>query len=202
MKGSRAAIVIMALLAAPPASLAMNNYDDPRVILSYMDRSLDGPQDILRVKTTITTDDRLAFQVKTRAGEAQPQAADYILLDVQHDRSYRYLLPVDPSLGDRVLAYTAEHAADSPLKAGSTLSQPGTSAFLAGRIPNGVEYSVPLTWLDYGAKIAFDAYTLRGQVLPEGFLIEEIYDRAVKGSQEQRLVSPIMLLNNLCATRR
>jgi hypothetical protein len=196
------AIVIMALLAAPPASLAMNNYDDPRVILSYMDRSLDGPQDILRVKTTITTENQLTFQVKTRAGESPTQVADYVLLEVQHERFYRYLLPLDPALGDQVLAYTAEQTTDSPLVAGTTLSQPGSSAFRAGHIPNGVEYSVPLTWLDYGAKIAFDAYTLRGQILPEGFLIEEIYDRAAKGRQERRLVSPIMLLNNLCATRR
>ena len=195
-------IVIIAFLAAAPASQAMNNYDDPRVILSYMDRSLDGPQDILRVKTAISSDDRLTFQVKTRAAETPVQAADYILLEIQHDRFYRYLLPLDPALGEQVLAYTAEHTAESSLEAGSTLSQPGASAFLAGRVPNGVEYSVPLTWLDYGAKIAFDAYTLRGQVLPEGFMIEEIYDRAAKGSQEKRLISPIMLLNNLCATRR
>ncbi|MDG2335197.1 MAG: hypothetical protein P8Q97_13305 [Myxococcota bacterium] len=208
MIGQPMTIALVSLLAMAQPGLAMNNYDNPRVILSYMDKSLDGPRDILRVTTAISAEGQLTFQIKTREGKYSPQDEDYMILEVQQQNSHHFLVPLNPALGEAVLAYTAEHPGEPEphpaaraLESGSALSLASIPAFSAKRIAKGFEFSVPLTWLDYGKGIVFDAYTARGQLLADTFVIEEVYDRAAKGDRERRLVSPIMLLNNLCATR-
>ena len=79
---------------------------------------------------------------------------------------------------------------------------PGDGVFRARRVPRGVEFLVPLAWIDYREKIAFDAFTIRGRPSGAGFVIDEVYDQAGKGRREVRRISPITLLNNLCATRK
>ena len=202
---SRACVVLIAFLAASPVALAMNNYDDPRTILSYMDPSLAGARDILRVTTAIAGDEFVVFQVKTREEGAGSGEGDYALLQLWQDRSHQLLIPLAPELGEGVLYYegaTLSAGASHTLTGGELGAASGASAFTARRIPRGVEFVVPLAWLDYGKKMGFDAYTVRGRPVGDGFVIEEVLDRAAKGRPEERLISPIMLLNNLCATRR
>ena len=205
MRVPRTATAVILLLAAAPGVLAMNNYDDPRMILSYMDKSLPGARDILRVTTSISNDDELIFRVKTRAEAKKATSGDYLLLQVRQSRSHQFLVPIGPEFGDSVLAYQEDPLApgDSPdLQPGNSLSSSGASALNARRIANGVEFVVPLTWLDFSEKIGFDAYAVRGQASADNFLISEVYDRAAKGMKRDRMISPITLLNNLCATRR
>ena len=78
----------------------------------------------------------------------------------------------------------------------------GNGGFTARRVPRGVEFRVPLAWIDYSEKIAFDAFTIRGRLADTTFRIEEVYDQAGKARKEERRVSPVTLLNNLCATRK
>ena len=195
----------LALLLVAPQSFAMNNYDDPRVVLSYMDRSLSGERDILRLTTTVVDDAYLVFEIKTRTPEGGTHTDDYLLLEISQGRSHQLLIPIDPELGDTVVDYESELAPSGksrPLLGSSLGAGSGETAFRARRIPQGVEFRVPLSWIDYREKIAFDAYTIRGRPSAENFDIEEVYDRAGKGQKEQRHVSPITLLNNLCATRK
>lgn len=195
---------IVALFAASPVP-AMSNYDDPRVVLSYMDRSLSGARDILRVTTSVSGDTHLVFEVKTRAADSDPEAHDYVLLQISQGRSYQLMVPIDPDSGDVVLDYERELApgggartlAGSELTAGS-----GDPGFTARRVPRGVEFWIPLAWVDYSEKIAFDAFTVRGQPSDRTFWIDEVYDQADKARKEERRVSPVTLLNNLCATRK
>ena len=202
----RAAIgLAICILGASFPVLGMSNYDDPRLVLSYMDKSLDGARDILRLAITVRGETHLVFEVKTRASEEEPQAQDFVLLQVSQDDTRHLLVPIDPALGDAVLDYEAE----SPLKpreagfAGSRLRvAPGDDVFRARRVPLGVEFLVPLAWIDYREKVAFDAFTIRGRASGTGFLIDEVYDQAGKGRREERRISAITLLNNLCATRR
>ena len=194
----------LCLLCAAPPCLAMNNYDDPRVILSYMDKSLPGAQDILRVTTAISGD-RLVFQVKTREQLQVPGERDYLLLQVWQNRSHQILVPLGAGRADTVLSYASDaqpNRTTHTLKRGELSRSSGASNFTVRRVPHGVEFLVPLTWLDYGQKIGFDAYTVRGQAKRSSFEIEKIYDRAAKGHHPERLISPILLLNKLCATRR
>ena len=186
-------------------ALAMNNYEDPRVVLSYMDKSLDGSRDILRLTTAVDGNTHLVFEVKTRAEHRDPQPGDYVLLEISQGQSHQLLVSIDPELGDDVLVYEQDLApggsirslAESSLKAGSR-----EGVFSVRRVPRGVEFLVPLDWIDYREKIAFDAFTIRGQRSGASFRVAEIYDQAGKGQKERRLFSPITLLNNLCATRK
>ena len=200
----RAAVLVLGLLSVASPCFAMNNYDDPRVILSYMDKSLLGAQDILRVTTTIS-DDRLVFQVKTREQAQLPGENDYLLLQFWQNRSHQILIPLGAGRGDTVLSYVSDAGPDPTthvLAPGELSNSSGSPSFTVRRIPRGVEFLVPVTWLDYSQELGFDAYTVRGKVGPTSFAIETIYDQAAKGHHGERFISPFMLLNKLCATRK
>jgi len=191
------------LLAAP--GLAMNGYDDPRVVLSFMDRSLQAAHDILRLTTRISGDEELVFQVKLRGEVAQTRGDEYVLLQLQHQRSHLWLVPLGSSEGGASLSYQGDPfdlEGSRRISNGQLDVAAAEAGFTARHIPHGVEFSIPLSWLDYGEEIGFDAYTVQGRPTETSFVIEEIYDRAIKGSMVERRVSPIMLLNNLCATRK
>ena len=193
------------LMAALPG-IAMNNYDDPRIVLSYMDKDLDPARDILRLHTDISDEQQLVFQVKMRGEGESASRGDYVLLQVWQERAHLWLVPLGSSdPGDRALAYegsTALRGLSQTLESGEIDASLREADFTVKRISRGVEYAVPLEWLDYGQKVGFEAYTVRGRKTESSFVIEEIYDRAAKGDREQHIVSPIMLLNNLCATRK
>jgi len=193
---------ILALGAALPLA-AMSNYDDPRVVLSYMDKSLDGARDILRLATAVEGDTHLVFEVKTRASEREPQDQDFVSLQISQGETRHLLVPIDPASGNSVVNYEVDSAQGAAGLAGVRLrAVPEAGVFRARRVPRGVEFLVPLSWIDYREKIAFDAFTLRGRASGEDFLVDEVYDQAGKGRTETRRVSAITLLNNLCATRK
>ena len=183
----------------------MNNYDDPRVVLSYMDSSLEPARDILRLTTEVSDNQELVFQVKMRGEGAKSGARDYVLLQVWQDRSHLWLVPLRLDQAEGVLAYEMDRVipdSSQVLVTGELAALAGDLDFTASRIQRGVEFSVPLSWLDYREEIGFDAYTVRGRPAGDSFVIEEVYDQAAKGSRDPHRVSPIKLLNNLCATRR
>ena len=197
--------VSLVLMIMVPAS-AMNNYDDPRTLLSYMDRSLAPARDILRVATRVSADNHLVFQVKTRGERATPQLSDFVLLQIWQGKSHEILVPVDAALGDAVVVYVRDLDAkgDTQALVGSELEALGErDVFSAKRVPRGIEFSVPLNWIEFDQKIGYDAYTIRGNFVGQSFMIEEVYDQAGKGrGKKARRFSAITLLNNLCATRK
>lgn len=183
----------------------MNNYDDPRIVLSYMDKSLKPGRDILRLTTEISDNQELVFQVMMRGEGAESGVRDYLVLQVWQDRSHLWLVPLLRNHDNGILAYASNAMIGGSPAHLSPGDQPiflSERTFTADYIERGVEFAVPLSWLNYAEEIGFDAYTVRGRPVEDSFVVEEVYDRAAKGSQEQRRVSPITLLNNLCATRR
>ena len=58
-------VTFFLLLCSTPV-LAINNYDDPQKLLSYMDQALTPELDILHVTSVISLDDHLIFEVKMR----------------------------------------------------------------------------------------------------------------------------------------
>ena len=190
-------------LAAP--CLAMNSYDDPRTVLSYMDRSVEPARDILRLTTETSEDQGLVFQVKLRGEGSGAGPGDYLLLQIWQGRAYRWLVPLDPDTDLPVLAYQGPKEASAGaavLSSGPMRGDRRQVEFASRHIPSGVEFEIPLSWLDYGTKIGFDAYTVTGRTQGHAFVIDEVHDRAAKGDRAARRVSPFALLNNLCATRR
>jgi len=192
-------------LAVTAPCLAMNTYEDPRTVLSYMDKSLQAGHDILRLTTDVTENEDLVFQVKTRGEAAESGGRDYVLLQVWQKRLHLWLIPLGSSEEHAVLAYEGDPAAKGRSQAivdGKLDVSVAAAEFSAAHIRSGVEFTVPLSWIDYREQIGFDAYTIRGRTAGNSFVVEKVYDRAAKGSRVEPRVSPIKLLNNLCATRR
>lgn len=197
--------VVVALLGGGLTAQAMSTYDDPRVVLSYMDKALTGERDILRVATSVLGDEYLIFEVKTRADEGGSGRDDYVLLEISQRRSHQFLIPIGAEFGAAVRIYEREPAPDggsgglegSELKAGES-----EGGFTSRRVRHGVEFQVPLAWIDFREGISFDAFTVRGRSSGDTFRVEQVYDQAGKGRTAAAPFSPIMLLNNLCATRR
>lgn len=195
--------IFLTLCAAPV--LSMNNYDDPRKLLSYMDRALPPALDILRVTTKITPENQLIFQVKMRGESSDLAQNEYILLHITHGDHYALLIPANKnSPVSAILLKQAPHTAlDQRMKLAKVFerqSQPAT--FQANHIHHGVNFSLPVDWIDFGNTLGYDAYTVQARLTDDTVHIEKIYDRAGKGRKIAKQFSAITFVNTLCATRR
>ena len=199
-------LVIFVLTGISPVS-AMNIYDDPRILLSYMDRSLAPEQDILRVTVNVTPDNYLVFQVMARGEQSGEENSDHFLLRITNGKSYVLLAPIDKEKGEKVFMY------EDALESDSKLSEPAIlpltfktsdlqAKFSARHIRNGVEFSIPLDVINFGNNFGYDAYTVQASIQAHSLKIDEIYDQARKGSGEVKQYAAITLLNRLCATRK
>ena len=64
------------------------------------------------------------------------------------------------------------------------------------------EFNLPLDWLNFGAHLGFDAYTVQARIDGNSLEISKIYDRARKGRQGNKLISTITLLNKIRSPQR
>ncbi|HBV20863.1 MAG TPA: DUF1292 domain-containing protein [Nitrosomonas sp.] len=200
-----ALLLIVFMLAGIPPVLAMSNEDDPRILISYMDKALTPELDILRV-TAQALPDSLVFQIKTRGERTGGESGDYLLLHITHGKSYTLLVPVNKAEQDKILMYegaaiqSAHNTLSEPIKLSRKLDP--QTGFSAQRIHHGVEFSVPLDWIDFGNDFGYDAYTAQVEIQDHAIQINELYDQAGKGRKEKKQYSAITLINKLCATRR
>ena len=200
-------LTVLVLTGISPVS-AMNIYDDPRILLSYMDRSLAPEQDILRVTANVTPDNHLVFQVKTRGEQSGGENSDHFLLRITNGKPYVLLVPIDKEKGDKVYMYEDILESENNILS-ETAVMPNTfkasnlqAEFSARHIRNGVEFSIPLDVINFGNNFGYDAYTVQASIQPHSLEIDEIYDQARKGSGEVKQYAAITLLNKLCATRK
>lgn len=198
-------VLLPLLIIASVTASAMQIDADPRVIVSFMDKSLSPELDILSVATDISADNHLVFQVKTRGERADGEARDHLLLRILHGKIYGFLIPINKEDGNKVLMY------ESALQHGSTelpqvleTSRGNTPAVAlnANRIVNGAEFILPLDWVDFGEDFGFDAYTVKAHLQGNTVEITEIYDQAGKGRGEHNIFSAVTLLNKLCTPQR
>ncbi len=70
-------VAFFLLLCGTPV-LAINNYDDPQKLLSYMDQALTPELDILRITSKISLDDHLIFEFKMRGESLHAKQDKYI----------------------------------------------------------------------------------------------------------------------------
>lgn len=200
-------LVIFVLTGISPVS-AMNIYDDPRILLSYMDRSLTPEQDILRVTVNVTPDNHLVFQVKARGEQSGGENSDHFLLRITNGQSYVLLVPIDKEKDEKVFMYE-----DTLEPENNSLSEPAMmpitfkasilqAEFRARHIRNGVEFSIPLEVINLGNDFGYDAYTVQASIQAHTLQINKVYDQAGKGRGEVKQYAAITLLNKLCATRK
>lgn len=201
----RAVVLLPLLIIGSLTASAMQIDADPRTIVSFMDKALPPELDILSVATDISPDDRLVFQVKTRAERTEGNPADYLLLRILHGKVHAFLIPINKEDGHKILAYESALQSDNPVlpKTLEATREIGLPAGLdARRIVNGAEFVLPIDWIDFGGDFGFDAYTVKASVQGNVVKIAEIYDQAGKGRGGKNTFSAITLLNKLCTPQR
>lgn len=200
-------LAIFVLTGISPVS-AMNIYDDPRILISYMDRSLTPEQDILRVTVNVTPDNFLVFQVKTRGEQHGREHSDHFLLRVTNGKPYILLVPIDKEMGDKVFMYEDAIESENNMLLESAIKPITFNAsdlqtkISARHIRNGVEFSIPLDAINFGNNFGYDAYTVQASMQADTLQINRVYDQAGKGRGEVKQYAAITLLNKLCATRK
>jgi hypothetical protein len=197
--------MIFIMLAGIGPVFAMSNYDDPRMLLSFKDKSLTPELDILRVKVKVSLDNQLIFEVKTRGERINGETGDYFLLQFINGKSYTLLVSINRIKGDKVLVYenTLQSKPNTPSFLPKGLKKLSPKAgFSAIRIHHGIEYFIPIDWIDFGNDFSYDVYTAQASIQGDTLHIGEVYDQAGKGRKEEKRFSAITLLNELCTTRK
>jgi hypothetical protein len=184
---------------------AMQINADPRTIVSFMDKSLPPELDILSVTTDISPDNHLVFQVKTRGEREQGEVADHLLLRILHGKVYVFLVPINKGDGDKILMYESMlqpdyHVLSQVLEQSRVNDMPGH--LKVERVARGVEFTLPLEWIDFGKDFGFDAYTVSAHVQGGTLEISRVHDQAGKGRGGSNMFSAVTLLNKLCTPQR
>jgi len=198
-------VLIMQLLLITGPVAAMQIEADPRTIISFMDKSLPPELDILRVTTDISPENHLIFQVHTKAERLSDGDGDYMVLSIQHEKTYVLLMPLNRKPDEEISIYAGELRPGIPISTikfkESEISRIHTD-FSARYIDRGVEFTVPLNWINFGADFGFDAYTVRANKQANILQIITIYDQARKGRIEEEPISAITLLNTICSPKK
>lgn len=198
-------LLLILLFTMAESAFAMRLDADPRSIISFLDKSIAPELDILRVKTDISPDNHLIFQVKTKGEWTDVNDHDYLLLQILHEKTYALLVPLNEEVGGKVLVFEGELQTDNPLtsisfkKSDTPIIHTG---FSAEYIARGAEFTVPLEWINFGADFSFDAYTIQAKVEGDSLEISEVYDQARKGRPQEKKISAITLLNNICSPKK
>ncbi len=191
------------MIARPVA--AMQIEADHRTISSFMDKSLTPALDILQVTTDISADNHLLFRVKTRGEQVDEENNDYVLLQILHEKTYLFLLPLNKTKTEKALVY--EGTLDPENHKLSETSGKFTeynlpAGFTATRTVRGAEFTIPLDWINYAADFNFDAYTIQASTPGNTLQIDKVYDQARKGRKEEKRYSAITLLNKICSPKK
>jgi len=197
-------VLILLIFMVGPVS-AMNIEADPRTITSFMDRSLSPELDILRVTTDISPDNHLVFQVKTKGEWDNGEDNDYLLLQILHEKTYVLLIPLNEEKGSDILIYEGDLQSESHLMSTAFSESELTNlhaGFNAKRITRGAEFTVPLDWVNFGADLSYDAYTVQAEMKDNSLQISKVYDHARKGRPEEKRITAITLLNNICSPKK
>lgn len=193
----------LSLLVGP--AVAMQLEADPRVIISFMDKSLPPELDILRVTSDVTPDNHLVFQVQTKGERVGGESNDYVMLHIQHEKTYALIIPLNSDANEAVRIYEAALEPDSPLTAITFKESPLSSeyaGFDATRIERGTKFTMPLDWINFGADFGFDAYTVEATVEEDTLQINAVHDQARRGRAQPKQISAITLLNNICSPKK
>ena len=197
------ALILLFFMVGPVS--AMNIEADPRTIISFMDRSISPELDILRVTTDISPDNHLVFQVKTKGKWDNGEDNDYLLLQILHEKTYALLIPLNEKKESRILVYEGDLQSESQLISIAFSESALTNlhaGFDAKHIHRGAEFTVPLDWVNFGADFSFDAYTVQAEVQDNSLQISKVYDQARKGRPEEKRITAITLLNNICSPKK
>lgn len=197
--------VILFMIMESVFSMKIN--PDPRVVVSFMDKSISPELDILRITADISPNNsHFVFQVKTRGERMQGDSKDYLLLHLTHGKTYVLLLPINKEKENQILVYEripqSSNNDQSPIL-GKFRKNSHLMNFNVIPIFRGGEFSVPLDWINFNKNFSFDAYTVQARIEGDVLEISKIYDWARKGKIQgnENQLSAITLLNKICAPK-
>lgn len=198
-------ILIVILFMATKSVFSMTIDPDPRIIVSFMDKTISPELDILRVMAGISSDNNhLIFEVKTRGERLQGSKRDYLLLHITHGKTYVLLLPINKEKENQVIVYERLSQSNGDDHASPILGRFTRNSSLMNfniiPISQGGEFSIPLDWIDFNTNLSFDAYTVQAKVKGNTLEIDKVYDWARKGRTHinKESLSAITLLNKIC----
>ena len=196
-------LVSFFLITAPVS--AMKIEADPRTIISFMDSSLPPELDILRVTADVSEDNHLIFQVQTKGERISGKNDDYLLLNILHEKTYALIIPLNKETKESIQVYEGELHPEKQLTSiafkKSEINNEHTG-FSVRRVNRGVEFTIPLDWINFGADFGFDAYTIQASTNEGALHINEVYDQARRGRPQEKRISAITLLNNICSPKK
>jgi hypothetical protein len=193
----------LALVVSPVYGMRIDA--DPRMIISFVDQSLPPELDILRVTTYISDDNHLIFRIQTKGDRITGDRNDYVLLNIQHEKTYAMIIPINKETDEPVRIFEGELLSSRPmtsiaLKQSSLSGEPGE--FNAKHVARGVEFGLPLDWINFGADFSFDAYTVSAAEQKQVLHIHTVYDQARRGNLSTNQVSAVTLLNAICSPKK
>lgn len=197
-------LAVQLILISAPIS-AMQIEADPRIINSFMDKSLPPELDILRVTTNISDDNNLIFQVQTKGERVSGNKTDYVLLNIQHEKTYALIIPVNKGMEESIRIYEGDLDIDKQLIATNFKKSKINSdhaGFNVKHIDRGTEFTIPLDWINFGANFSFDAYTITADLQENTLTISKVHDQARRGRSQIKQISAITLLNNICSPKK
>ena len=206
----KAISLLMVMLAGlfPNIVLAMDNYDNPRILRSFRDNNLPPHADILRVKARMKPEQGIVFEVKLRneATKDVPEDTVYALEITQGETPVILLASVvkesdKQSAAWRLTAYQEGGDIKKAIDSGELARKPAEAPYDVRYIDKGIEFLVPLERLDFTTPLTYDAYTLNRTFLDEDRISGKLLDHANKGRKSRKTMSPIMLFNTLCISR-
>ncbi|MCB1936861.1 MAG: DUF1292 domain-containing protein, partial [Nitrosomonas sp.] len=193
-------LVSFFLITAPVS--AMKIEADPRTIISFMDSSLPPELDILRVTADVSEDNHLIFQVQTKGERISGKNDDYLLLNILHEKTYALIIPLNKETKESIQVYEGELRPEKQLSSIAFKKSEINNehaGFSVRRIHRGVEFTIPLDWINFAADFGFDAYTVQASTKEDALHINAVYDQARRGRTQEKRLSAITLLNNICS---
>lgn len=197
-------LLLQSVLMINPA-FGMRIDADPRMIISFMDRSLPPELDILRVTTDISEDNHLIFRVQIRGERVSGDNNDYVVLNIQHEKTYAMVIPLSQSADETLRIYEGELLSTNQLASIAFKESDINSkhaGFSARYINRDVEFMLPLDWINFGVDFGFDAYTISATIQKHILYIDTIHDQARRGNISTNQVSAITLLNAICSPKK
>lgn len=197
-------LLLLPLVFTGPVS-AMQIDADPRIIISFMDKSLPPELDILRVTTDITEDNHLIFQVQTKDERDSGEKSDYVLLSIRHEKAYALIIPLNKTADEEIRVFEGELDTENKLTEitfKESRIHKEHAGFNARHIARGTEFTLPLDWINFGADFGFDAYTISANLQGDTLTINTVHDQARRGRTQAKQISAITLLNNICSPKK
>ncbi len=178
---------------------------DPRMIISFVDHSLPPELDILRVTTDLSEDNHLIFRIQTKGERISGDRNDYVVLNIQHEKTYAMIIPLNKEVDETIRIFEGKLLSSGQIIS-SPLEQSNISdeypEFNAKHITRGVEFRIPLEWINFSADFSFDAYTISAKIQKQILYINKVYDQARRSNLSTSQISAITLLNAICSPKK